>query len=101
MKRYEGLFILNLSGKEDGIKDVIDQVSAEITGVGGKIETVQKMDRKPFSRVTDKEVTSGFYVNIIFLADPASLPTLQKKFVLNNDVYRVMFSLAPAVKAAA
>ena len=101
MKRYEGLFILNLSGKEDGIKDVIDQVSAEITGVGGKIETVQKMDKKPFSRVTDKEVTSGFYVNIIFLADPARLPTLQKKFVLNNDVYRVMFSLAPAVKAAA
>jgi ribosomal protein S6 len=101
VKRYEGLFILNLSGKEDGIKDVIDQVSAEITGVGGKIETVQKMDKKPFSRVTDKEITSGFYVNIIFEASPTAVAALQKKFTLNNDVYRVMFSLAPAVKAAA
>ncbi len=30
MKKYEGLFILNLSGKEDGAKDVLDQISNEI-----------------------------------------------------------------------
>ena len=38
MKRYEGLFILNTSGKEEGIKDVIDKISSEITAVGGKVE---------------------------------------------------------------
>lgn len=101
MKRYEGLFILNVGGKEDGIKDVIDQVSADITATGGKIETVQKMDKKSFSRVTDKETTSGFYVNIIFEASGDALPALQKKFSLNQDVYRVMFSVAPAIKVAA
>ena len=41
MKRYEGLFILDLSGKEEGIKEVVDKLSSEITSVGGKIETVR------------------------------------------------------------
>lgn len=48
MKRYEGLFILNTAGKEEGIKEAIDKLSAEITAAGGTVETVQKMDRKSF-----------------------------------------------------
>jgi ribosomal protein S6 len=101
VKRYEGLFILNVTGKEEDAKTVIDQVSGEITALGGKVETVQKMDKKAFARVTDKETTSGFYVNIIFESSPTAVAALQTKFTLNNDVYRVMFSIAPAVKAAA
>ena len=34
MKKYEGLFILDTAGKEEGIKDVIDKISAEITAAG-------------------------------------------------------------------
>ena len=48
MKRYEGLFILNTTGKEEGIKDIIDAIEADITAAGGKVETVQKMDKRPF-----------------------------------------------------
>ena len=40
MKKYEGLFILNTAGKEEGVQDAITKISAEITAVGGKIETV-------------------------------------------------------------
>jgi len=60
VKRYEGLFILNTAAKEDGIKDTIDKVSAEITQAGGKVETVQKMDKRSFSRVADKKHGAGF-----------------------------------------
>ena len=38
MKRYEGLFILETAAKEEGIKDAIDKISAEITTLGGKVE---------------------------------------------------------------
>ena len=99
MKRYEGLFILNT--KEEGIKDIIDHVSNDITAVGGKIETVQKMDRRGFARVADKQFSSGFYVNIIFEAPGAALAQLNQKFALNNDVFRVLFSEAGAVVEAA
>ena len=100
MKKYEGLFILNLSGKEDGVKDALDKISNDITAVGGKIETVQKMERKAFARVADKRHSAGYYANIIFDATPAVVAKLQNKFALNDEVFRVLFTLAPAPKAA-
>jgi small subunit ribosomal protein S6 len=100
MKKYEGLFILNLQGREEGVKDVLDKISAEITTVGGKVETVQKMDKKAFARIADKKFSSGFYANIIFTATPAVVAQLQNKFALNDDVFRVLFTAADEPKAA-
>jgi len=100
MKRYEGLFILETAGKEEGIKDAIDKISAEITTAGGKVETVQKMDKKAFSRVADKKHNSGFYVNIIFESEPAAVAQLKQRFALNEEVFRVMFTSAPEPVAA-
>jgi ribosomal protein S6 len=101
VKKYEGLFILNTAGKEEGIKEMIDAISAEITNAGGKIETVQRMDKRQFSRVADKRFSSGFYVNIIFESDPAVVAQLKTKLFTNQDVFRVMFTLAPEPKEAA
>ena len=101
MKRYEGLFILNTSGKEEGVKDAIDKLSAEITATGGRVETVQKMDKRSFVRVANKKHSSGFYVNVIFESQPAALPQLRSRFALNEEVFRVLFTVAPAVKTDA
>jgi small subunit ribosomal protein S6 len=100
MKKYEGLFILNLNGKEDGVKDALDKISTEITAAGGKIETVQKMEKKAFARVADKRHSSGFYANVIFAGTPTIVAQLQKKFSLNEEVFRVLFTLVPEPKAA-
>ncbi len=100
MKRYEGLFILNTAGKEEGVKDLIDKITAEITATGGQIETVQKMDKRAFARVADKKFSSGFYVNVIFASSPGAISQLRNRFVLNEDVFRVLFTNAPAVKPA-
>lgn len=99
MKRYEGLFILNTAGKEETLKDSIDKLSTEITSAGGKVETVQKMDKRNFTRVASKKHSSGFYVNIIFESQPAVLPQLQSRFALDEDVFRVLFTEALAPKA--
>jgi|SRR6185437_5437901 len=100
MKRYEGLFILNLSGKEDAAKDALDKISADISAAGGKVETVQKMDRKTFSRVADKKHTAGFYANVIFSAPGEAIAQLNSKFALNEEVFRVLFSESPEPKPA-
>ncbi|HVK59495.1 MAG TPA: 30S ribosomal protein S6 [Candidatus Kapabacteria bacterium] len=101
MKKYEGLFILNTAGKEDNIKELIDKVTEEITQSGGKVETVQKMDKRQFSRVADKKYNAGFYVNVIFESDPKNLAPLRTRLGLNEDVFRVMFSEAGAKKEEA
>ncbi len=100
MKRYEGLFILETAGKEEGIKDAIDKISAEITSLGGKVETVQKMDKKNYSRVANKKHSAGFYVNIIFEGQPAILDQLRHRFAMNSDIFRVLFTNSPAPKPA-
>ncbi|MSU20604.1 MAG: 30S ribosomal protein S6 [Pedosphaera sp.] len=99
MKKYEGLFILNIAGKEEGIKEMIDKISAEITTAGGKVETVQKMDKRPFARVADKKHSSGFYVNVIFDSLPTAIAQLRHRFSLNEEVFRVVFTNAPVPKA--
>lgn len=96
MKRYEGLFILNTAGKEEGIKELIDKITADIAELGGKIETVQKMDKRPFARVADKRKNTGFYVNIIFEGTPSLLASLRVRFAQNADVFRTLFTLAGA-----
>ena len=73
MKRYEGLFILNSAAREESLKETIDKISAEIAAAGGKVETIQKMDKKTFARVADRKHSSGFYVNILFESEPAAV----------------------------
>jgi ribosomal protein S6 len=100
VKRYEALFILQTAGKEEGIKDTIDKISAEITSAGGKVETVQKMDKRNFSRVADKKFNAGYYVNVIFEGQPSLIDQLKHRFSMNEEVFRVLFTNAPAPKAA-
>ena len=100
MKRYEGLFILNTAGKEKGIEEVVDKISAEIAAAGGKVETVQKMDRKTFARVADKKYGAGFYANIIFTGTPTIVTQLRHKLALNEDIFRMLFTRAPEPKPA-
>jgi ribosomal protein S6 len=101
VKRYEGLFILNNAGKEETIKDTIDKISAEISSAGGKVETVQKMDKKPFARVADRKYSSGFYVNFVFEGAPSLIAQLHHRFANNEEIFRVLFTHAPAAKPVA
>jgi ribosomal protein S6 len=100
MKRYEGLFILNLSGKEEGVKDALDKISTDITAAGGNVETVQKMDKKAFARIADKKHVAGFYANVIFAGTPAIIRQLNAKFSLNDEIFRVLFTQSPEPKPA-
>ena len=98
MKKYEGLFILNLAGKEEGVKDAIDRITHEIEAAGGKVQNTQKMDKRSFARVTDKRESSGFYVNFIFEVPGAAIRQLQHRFAMNADINRVLFTLASEAK---
>ncbi len=101
MKRYEGLFILNTVGLEEGVNEAIEKIKNEINSLGGRIETVQKMDRRPFARVANKKHTSGFYVNVIFDATAQVAEKLKTHFALNEEVFRLSLSVVPTPKPAA
>jgi len=101
VKRYEGLFILNTAGKEEGINELVDKLKEEISSLGAKVETVQKMEKRAFSRqADDNKLKEGFYVNFIFEAGAETLRKLQGHFALNEDVVRALFTELKAVAAA-
>lgn len=100
MKRYEGLFILNTAGREDSIQELVDSLSTDITDAGGKVETVQKMDKRPFARVANKRNQDGFYVNVFFEGPAEINARLQERYRHEDHVLRVLVTEAPATAAA-
>jgi len=93
VKRYEGLFILNTAGKEEGVNDLVNNIKAEIASLDISIETVQKMEKKAFSRqADDNKLKEGYYVNFIFEARPEAVTKLRSHFALNDDVFRTMIT---------
>lgn len=99
MRRYEGLFILNTAGQDEGVKEAIDRIVADINALGGTVETVQKMDRRTFARARTKKYTAGYYVNIIFRCKPECIDQLRNRFALRQEIFRVMFTRAAEPKA--
>jgi ribosomal protein S6 len=69
--------------------------------LGGKVETVQKMDKRNFTRVADKKHSAGFYVNIIFEGRPALVEQLKHRFAMNTDVFRTLFTSSPVIAPVA
>ena len=98
MKNYDGLFILNIQGKDEGLKEAIESIEKEIEGFGGKITGTQKMDRKRFERAAG-DIDSGFYVNVQFSLDADKIEPLRVKLTHNEVVYRQFYLKQEAVAA--
>jgi ribosomal protein S6 len=85
--RYEALLVLNATGKEDTVKDIVDRLESEFEKEGAEIEQVQKMDKRQFSYQAG-ELDAGHFVNFIFHADAQLITKLRSKFKLDAEVYR-------------
>jgi small subunit ribosomal protein S6 len=96
-RRYEALLVLNAQGKEDTVRDIIDRLESEFQKEGAQIEQVQKMDRRQFSYVAGP-LDSGYYVNLVFNADPQLVGKLCAKFKLDPEVYRQNYQRLPEQK---
>jgi ribosomal protein S6 len=85
--RYEGLLILDTKGKEDSADTIIERVRKEFAAEGAEIEELNKMDYRQFSYAAGK-LTGGYYVNMVFGAEPTALARIQGKLRLDEDIYR-------------
>jgi len=91
LKKYEGLFILDVAGREDSEKEIVERIQKAIEHAGGRVETVQRMGSRPFAR-TSRSRTSGYYVNVILTAPPKAIVELDAKFHLETDIFRWQFT---------
>ena len=82
---------MDVVGKEDAEKELIERIQKDIEQVGGRVETVQKMGPKPFARPNSKRA-SGHYVNVIFEVPPKAMAGLDAKFHLDTEMFRWQIS---------
>jgi small subunit ribosomal protein S6 len=85
--RYEGLLVLDTQGKEDTVKETIERLEKDFAKEGAEMEGVQKMEKRDFTYAAG-HLSSGYYVNFVFQAEPAALDKLRAKFKLDPEVYR-------------
>ena len=85
--RYEALLILNIKGKEESAKEVIERLEKAFASEGAKVEQVQRLDKRQFT-YSAGHLDSGYYVNFIFEGAPEIIEKLKSKFHLDEDVYR-------------
>jgi small subunit ribosomal protein S6 len=99
--RYEALLILNVKGKEESAKDIIERLEKSFAAEGAKVEQVQRLDKRQFT-YTAGALDSGYYVNFVFEGSPDLIEKLRAKFHLDEDVYRQHYlRLKPRTAVAA
>ena len=98
--RYECLMVLDVKGKEDGAKEIIEHLEKVFSKEGAKVEQVQRMERRQFTYVAG-ELDSGFFANFVFEAESKTIDKLRGKLKLDPSVYRQHYQKLKAKKVAA
>ncbi|MFV0337432.1 MAG: 30S ribosomal protein S6 [Chthoniobacterales bacterium] len=100
-KRYEALIAINIQGKEDSHKDVIERLEKEFKSAGATLEQTQRLEKRDFA-YEHNHVKSAYYVNFIFQAEPSVVEALRAKFKLDSEVALQQYTrLADQAPAAA
>ena len=94
MKKYDALFILNSLGQEDNVQAMIDGVTTCIADAGGKVELIESMDNRTFTRVVDRKHPSGHYFSVVFDISTEGLSQVQQAVRDNEHVFRSSICLA-------
>ena len=90
MNRYELIYIIDTGLEEAARKELIEKVSALITGNGGEIEKVDETWGKRRLAYAIDYKTEGWYVLVTFKA-PAELPReLERNLQINENVLRYL-----------
>jgi len=100
-RRYEAMFILETEGKDYGVNEMITRLTSELQSLGAQLEDVQKMDKRPFARVTSRKHTSGYYVVFTFQGEPDLPEKIRRHFLYDPDVFRLRVYRLPEKKETA
>ena len=88
MKKYDALYIFAGTAKEDTLDEQLAKALAEITRLGGVVETQTVLGKRTFAHPMHKR-ESGVYAEVRFLFDPLKVSELVNRYKLVEEVFRV------------
>ncbi len=89
-RKYEAMIVLDMKGREDNVETLVSQLSKEFEQNGAKLAQVDNLGKKKFP-FAPRHVESGYYINFVFDAAPASVDKVQARLKLNENVYMQYF----------
>ena len=91
---YETTFIVNAALEDLDIDNVVNKVSGYIENHGGKVTTSDKWGRRRLAYPINKKF-NGFYVHLVFEANPNTIPILGRFLILEDTVLRHLTLVLP------
>ena len=88
MKKYDALYIFAGTAKEDALDEQLAKALAEITRLGGVVETQTELGKRTFAHPMHKR-ESGVYAEVRFQFDPLKVSELVNRYKLVEEVFRV------------
>ena len=85
-KNYESLIVLNTTGREGDIDQLVQEVGREIEGEGAVLDEIKQLGRKEFA-YNARKLAGGHYVNYNFKAAPEVIAKVQARLKLNDAVH--------------
>ena len=90
MKKYELLAIYKPNLDTEDVDKNLEKFDAELTEMGGKVESRDKMGRRKLAYDIQKS-RDGFFVNTILSMPADKVADLKRSLKLNDNVLRTMF----------
>jgi len=88
MKKYDALYIFAGTAKEDTLDEQLAKALAEITRLGGVVESQTVLGKRTFAHPMRKR-ESGVYAEVRFQFDPLKVSELVNRYKLVEEVFRV------------
>lgn len=84
---YETTFIVNAALEDQDIDSVVSKVTTYIENHGGELVEINRWGRRRLAYPINKKY-NGYYVHLVFNANPANVPVLERFMVLEDTILR-------------
>jgi len=89
LNKYELMYIIDVALEDATRKELIEKVSALITGNGGEVEKVDEWGKRRLAYSIDYK-TEGYYVLVNFSATPELPREIERVLQISEDVLRYL-----------
>lgn len=87
MRAYELMIIADAEMEESAVSGLVNQMTATVEGVGGKIVSVDKWGKRRLAYEINKK-NDGYYLVLEILAEGGALDGLERNLRLADEIIR-------------
>lgn len=85
-RKYEGVYVLKMQGQEEGVEEMVGNITKELESSGAALEQIDRLGRREFANVNHAKQSHGYYIQFQFEAEPDAIESVEARLKLNDQV---------------